>query len=167
MICIDKPPSFSYKYDIMPKRLTPKTYEKLKKELEYLETEGRREIAERLRHTSSFGDLTENFAYQQAREDQALLERRIAELKAILQDAILITENENKDKIGIGSLVTVILDGNQQKFQIVEPEEADPIEGKISLQSPLGQAIFGKKVGDEVTVKTPNGIMKCKIVKIE
>jgi len=151
----------------MPKKLTPEAYEKLKKELKYLETEGRREIAERLKHTSSFGDLTENFAYQQAREDQALLERRIAELKAILRDATIITGNKNKEKIEVGSLVTVIFGGHQQKFQIVEPEEADPIEGKISLQSPLGQAIFGKKVGDEVTVKTPNGMMKCKIVKIE
>jgi transcription elongation factor GreA len=80
----------------MPKRLTPEAYEKLKKELEYLKTEGRREIAERLRHTASFGDLTENFAYQQAKEDQELLEMRIAELESILGDAVIITKRKAK-----------------------------------------------------------------------
>jgi transcription elongation factor GreA len=80
----------------MPKKLTPEAYEKLKKELEYLKTEGRREIAERLKHTASFGDLSENFAYQQAREDQQMLEMRIAELEAILNDAIIITKRKNK-----------------------------------------------------------------------
>jgi transcription elongation factor GreA len=151
----------------MPKKLTPEAYEKLKKELKYLETEGRREIAERLKHTASFGDLSENFAYQQAKDDQALIERRIAELKAILSDAILVTKNENKKVVDVGAVVTVVFNGEKQKFQIVEPEEADPTEGKISLSSPLGQAVFGKKPGDETIVETPNGKIKCKILKIE
>jgi transcription elongation factor GreA len=151
----------------MPKKLTPEAYEKLKKELEYLKTEGRREVAERLKHTASFGDLSENFAYQQAREDLQMLERRIAELEAILNDAVIITKRKNKKVVDIGSLVTLLFDGEEKKFQIVEPEEANPTEGKISFKSPLGQAIFGKKVGEEVIVETPNGKVKCKILKIE
>jgi transcription elongation factor GreA len=158
---------FFYIFEIMPKKLTPEAYEKLKKELEYLKTEGRREVAERLKHTASFGDLSENFAYQQAREDLQMLERRIAELEAILNDAVIITERKNKKVVDIGSLVTLLFDGEEKKFQIVEPEEANPTEGKISFKSPLGQAIFGKKVGEEVIVETPNGKVKCKILKIE
>jgi len=151
----------------MPKKLTPEAYEKLKKELEYLKTEGRREIAERLKHTASFGDLTENFAYQQAKEDQEFLERRIAELESILSDAIIITKRKNKKTVDVGSIVTLLFDGEEQKFQIVEPEEANPTEGKISFKSPLGQAILGKKPGEETIVETPNGKIKCKILKIE
>jgi len=151
----------------MPKRLTAEAYEKLKKELEYLKTEGRKEVAERLRHTASFGDLSENFAYQQAREDQELLEKRIAELEDILNDAIIITKRRNKNIVDIGSIVTVVFNGQKQKFQIVEPEEANPSEGKISFRSPLGQAIFGKKTGSAVIVETPQGKFKCKILKIE
>jgi transcription elongation factor GreA len=151
----------------MPKKLTPEAYEKLKKELEYLKTEGRREIAERLKHTASFGDLTENFAYQQAKEDQGFLERRIAELESILNDAVIITKIRNKKVVDIGSVVTILFDGEEQRLQIVEPEEANPTEGKISFKSPLGQAIFGKKVGDETIVETPNGKIKSKILKIE
>lgn len=151
----------------MPKKFTREAYQKLKKELEFLKTEGRREIAERLKHTASFGDLSENFAYQQAREDLQMLERRIAELEAILNDAVIITKRKNKKAVDIGSLVTLLFNGEEQKFQIVEPEEANPTEGKISFKSPLGQAIFGKKVGEEVMVETPNGKVKCKILKIE
>jgi transcription elongation factor GreA len=151
----------------MPKKLTPEAYEKLKKELEYLKTEGRREIAERLRHTASFGDLTENFAYQQAKEDQELLEMRIAELESILGDAVIINKRKGKKIVDVGSVVTILFDGKEQRFQIVEPEEADPTEGKISFKSPLGQAILGKRVGDETIVETPSGKIKCKILKIE
>jgi transcription elongation factor GreA len=151
----------------MPKKLTPEAYEKLKKELEYLKTEGRREIAERLKHTASFGDLTENFAYQQAKEDQELLEMRIAELESILGDAVIITKRKGKKIVDVGSVVTILFDGEEQKFQIVEPEEANPTEGKISFKSPLGQAILGKRVGDETIVETPSGKIKCKILKIE
>jgi transcription elongation factor GreA len=151
----------------MPKKFTPETYEKLKKELEDLKTKGRREIAERLKHTASFGDLSENFAYQQAREDQQMLERRIAELESILKDAVIITKEHDKKIVDIGSVVTVVFEGKEKKFQIVEPEEANPEEGKISSKSPLGQAIFGKKVDEEVIVETPNGKVRCKILKIE
>jgi transcription elongation factor GreA len=151
----------------MPKKLTREMYEKLKKELEYLKTEGRMKVAERIRHAASFGDLSENFAYQQAKEEQGFLERRIAELESILNDAVIISEKTNKKVVDIGSVVTILFDDKEQKFQIVEPEEANPTEGKISFKSPLGQGIFGKKVGEEVIVETAGGKMKCKILKIE
>jgi transcription elongation factor GreA len=151
----------------MPKKLTPEAYEKFKKELEYLKTVGRKEIAERLKQTASFGDFSENFAYQQAKDDQAFLEGRIAELEAILNNAIVIGKRQNKKVVNLGSKVTVMFDGQKQKFQIVEPEEADPTEGKISPKSPLGKAVFGKKVGDEVFINSPQGKRRCKILKIE
>ena len=132
-----------------------------------MKTEGRREIAERLKYTASFGDLTENFAYQQAKEDQEFLEMRIAELESILNDAIIITKRRNKKVVDVGSIVTLLFDGKEQTFQIVDPEEANPTEGKISFKSPLGQAILGKKPGDEAIVETPNGKIKCKILKME
>ena len=151
----------------MPKKLTPEAYEKLKKELEYLKTEGRREIAERLKHTASFGDLSENFAYKQAREDQELVEMRIAELESLLKEAVIITRKKDKNTVDVGSVVTLLFNGQEQKFQVVEPEEANPVERKISFKSPLGQAIFGKKIGEETVFETPNGKVKCKILKID
>jgi transcription elongation factor GreA len=151
----------------MPKKLTPEAYEKLKKELEYLKTEGRREIAERLQYAASFGDFSENAAYQQAKDEQGFLESRIAELEEILSEAIIITKSRNKTTVDLGSVVTLVFNGEKRTFQIVEPEETDPTKGKVSFESPLGQAIFGKKVGDEAIVETPNGKMKCKILKIE
>jgi transcription elongation factor GreA len=151
----------------MPKKLTKQTYEKLKKELEYLKTKVRKEIAKRLEETAAFGDLSENFAYQQAKEDQAFFENKIAQLEKILSNAIIIDKKQNKEIVDIGSEVTVVFDGKTQKFQIVEPEEADPKEGKLSFKSPLGQAIFGKKPGKEIVVETPKGKLKCKILKIK
>jgi transcription elongation factor GreA len=109
--------------------------------------------------------LTENFAYQQAKEDQELLAMRIAELESILGDAVIITKRQKI--VDVGSVVTILFDGEEQKFQIVEPEEANPTEGKISFKSLLGEAILGKKVGDEAIVEAPNGKIKCKILKIE
>jgi len=150
----------------MAKYLTSEGLEKLKKELNYLKTVKRREIAGRLRHTASFGDLSENFAYQQAKEDQAFLEGRILELKEIICQAKIIEKKEN-GKVQIGSMVLINSNGDKEKFQIVEPEEANPQEGKISYQSPLGEALLGKSVGAKIKMKTPEGKIQYKILKIE
>jgi len=150
----------------MAKYLTSEGLEKLKKELNYLKTVKRREIAGRLRHTASFGDLSENFAYQQAKEDQAFLEGRILELKEIICQAKIIEKKEN-GKVQIGSMVLINSNGDKEKFQIVEPEEANPQEGKISYQSPLGEALLSKSVGAKIKMKTPEGKIQYKILKIE
>jgi len=150
----------------MVKYLTQEGLEKLKKELNYLKEVKRKEIAERLRYTASFGDLTENFAYQQAKEDQAFLEGRILELEAIIRQAKVI-EKKEVGKVQIGSMVIVSSDNKKEKFQIVESEEANPLEGKISFQSPLGKALLGKSVGDVIKIKTLEGESQYKILKIE
>jgi transcription elongation factor GreA len=150
----------------MVKYLTPEGLEKLKKELNYLKQVKRKEIAERLKHTASFGDLTENFAYQQAKEDQAFLEGRILELEEIIRSAKAIEKKET-GKVQIGSIILVSSDGNREKFQIVESEETDPLKGKISYQSPLGKALLNKSVGAKIKIETPGGKIQYKILEIE
>lgn len=151
----------------MKKYLTREGLEKLKKELEYLKTIKRKEIAKALEKAISFGDLTENAAYQEAKEAQAFLEGRILELEDIIEKAVIISNQKKKDIVQIGSIVTVKSDGEKEKFQIVGPEEAKPLEGKISYQSPLGKSLLNKKSGEEVEVITPQGKIKYKILKIE
>jgi transcription elongation factor GreA len=149
------------------KYLTPEGLRKLKKELDYLKKVKRKEIAKRLKETASFGDLSENAAYQEAKEAQAFLEGKILELEEILQKAKVIKKKKEGNKIQLGSLVSVSLNNQKLKFQIVGPEEANPEKGKISYQSPLGKALLGKAVGAKIEVKTPEGKIHYKILKIE
>lgn len=152
----------------MPKYLTKEKYEELKKELEYLKTEKRKEIAELIKHTASFGDLKENFAYQQAKEEQAMLERKIKEIEEIIRDAVILKENKGTE-IQLGSVVYLknIETQKTERFHIVDPIESNPDENKISFNSPLGKELIGKKVGDKILVKIPAGTKKYKIEKIE
>ena len=120
-------------------------------------------IAERLQIARSFGDLSENQEYSDARAEQKAVENRIAEIEDILKNAKLI-RNASHDKVAMGATVTVTLNGKRQKYSIVGPVEANPLEGKISDKSPIGQALLGKKVGD--TYELPNG-NKGKIVSVE
>ena len=153
----------------MQRYLTSEGFEQFKKELKYLKTIGRKEIAERIKHAASFGDLKENFAYHQAKEDQAFLEGKILELTSIIREAKIIEKPKNgeeKDKVQIGSIVTIISNGSKQKFQIVGPEEANPLKEKISMQSPLGKAVLGKSLLEDFTVETPEGKVQYKIIEI-
>ncbi len=153
----------------MQRYLTSEGFEQFKKELKYLKTIGRKEIAERIKHAASFGDLKENFAYHQAKEDQAFLEGKILELTSIIREAKIIEKPKNgeeKDKVQIGSIVTISSNGSKQKFQIVGPEEANPLKEKISMQSPLGKAVLGKSLLEDFTVETPEGKVQYKIIEI-
>lgn len=140
----------------MVRYLSPEGFEKLKKELERLEVAGRREMANRINHAASFGDLSENAAYSEAKEAQGFLEGRIAELKEILSQAKII-KKEDKEEVQIGSTVIVKLKKEEMKFQIVGREEVDIAKGKISYQSPLGESFMGKKKGDIVNFNVPDG----------
>lgn len=120
-------------------------------------------IAERLQTARAFGDLSENQEYTDARSEQKTVENRIAEIEEILKNAKLI-RNASHDKVSIGATVTVTLSGKKFTYSIVGPVEANPLEGKISDKSPIGQALLGKKVGD--TYELPNG-NKGKIVSVE
>ncbi|MFA5841540.1 MAG: transcription elongation factor GreA [Candidatus Paceibacterota bacterium] len=148
--------------------LSREKLEDLKKELEFLKSTKRKEIAENLEFAKSLGDISENAEYSQAREDQAKTEDRILQIEENLKNAVIVTKHHSSN-IEVGS--TVIVEkgdsGVKQKYQIVGSEESDMKQGKISNRSPLGEALFGKKKGDKVTFKTPTGITNYKILEIE
>ena len=151
--------------------ITPEGLEKLKEEIEYLSTTKRREVAARIKEAREFGDISENAEYDDAKNEQALLEGRIAQLEERLRRALVIDEKAlSTDEVGFGSIVHVKdqKTGDSQKFQIVGSTEANPVEHKLSNESPIGKALLGKKRNDIVTVEPPRGAKKkLKITKIE
>ncbi len=150
--------------------LTPQGYEKLKSEIEYLSTQKRREVAERIRIAREFGDINENAEYDDAKNEQALLEHRIAMLEERLLSARVISKKEiAKDIVSIGSKVR-LRDIEQNKtfeYYIVGSAEANPSENRVSNESPVGKAILGKKKGEVVEVAAPRGSFKFKILEIK
>jgi len=149
--------------------LTQDGFRKIEQELEHLRTVHRREVADRIRDSKQFGELSENSEYEDAKTEQAFVEGRILELKRVLQNAHMIDEDEIRtDVVGIGSKVMVrdMETEDEWGFTIVGSVEADPSEDRISNESPVGEALIDKKVGDMVDVETPAGIVKYKIVKI-
>lgn len=150
--------------------LTPNGYKKIEEEFEYLKVEKRKEIAERIKIARGFGDLSENAEYTAAKEEQAKMETRIAELKKILENAVVIDETSiPSDTVSIGSKVTVYDEEFEDEvvYSIVGTMEADPLEYKISDKSPVGIALLGAKANETVDVETPDGIVKLKVLKIE
>src|SRR3989339_344478 len=130
--------------------------EQLKGELEEFKKK-RHDIAKRLEEAKALGDLSENAEYQEAREDQAFNEGKIAELEQTLKEAVVISKNLKKDIVRVGSTVKVKSDNGAQTFNIVGSEESNPIEGKISNESPLGKSFLGRKTGEVVEAETPRG----------
>lgn len=151
----------------MEEYLTQEGLEKLKKELTYLKEVKRKEIAERLEKSISFGDLTENAEYHETKEEQAFVEGRILELEDLIYNAVVVSERKDKMFAQIGSTVLVGTGFRKEEFKIVGAEEADPLEGKISINSPLGKAFLNQPKGTVVEVQTPKGIAQYKILKIE
>lgn len=149
--------------------LTVEGKKKLEKELEYLTTVRRHEVAEAIKSAKEEGDLSENSAYDEAKLQQGFLEGRIQTIEAQLRNAVIIESNGNgTDKVNIGNTVTVAEDGiGEETYQIVGSAEADPLEGKISNESPIGMALLGAKKGDTVMAETPGGAIKFKVLKIE
>lgn len=152
-----------------PSYLTQDGAEKLRVELESLKGPARKALAERLRIAISQGDLSENADYIQAKEDQGFLEGRIQELTQILNNFVLIDENSApKDLVDIGSTVTIQEENYPpETYFLVGPQEADPTHGRISHKSPIGEAMLGHKVGEQISAQTPVGEIKFKIMKIE
>jgi len=138
---------------------------KLQEELADLKNVQRKKIAAALKEAKEFGDLSENASWDDAKERQAFIEGRIAEIEHILQNAVEI-EVSHGDTVVIGSTVHVELEEGNQEFQIVGSTEADPEQGKISNESPIGKALIGKKPGDEVEVQVPAGAILYKIRKV-
>ncbi len=146
--------------------LTKEGLEDTEKELEGLREVKRPEIAKRLEESISFGDLSENSEYQEAKAAQAFIEGKILELEEILRNAVIIKEGVKSSTVQIGSKIKVACGDRKETFLIVGASEAAPEEGKISDESPLGRAFLGKKQGDAVNVDTPRGRIKYRIVAI-
>ena len=145
-------------------QITDEGRAELETELEELKSR-RGAIADKIAEARDFGDLSENAEYDSAREEQGLVESRIAEIEDILLNAEIIKAS-GKSKVALGSKVGLKTGAKTVVYTIVGPVEADPLEGKISNESPIGRALMGKKVGDEITIKTPKGEMNYEIVKI-
>ena len=150
--------------------LTKEGYDKLKHEIEYLSTEKRREVAERIRHARDFGDITENSEYDDAKNEQAMLEHRIATLEERMRSARVISKKDvAKDVVSVGSTVRLRdVEANKTfEYKIVGSAEANPSENKLSNESPVGKAIMGHKKGDVVEAPTPRGAKKFKIMEVK
>lgn len=152
--------------------VTAEGYAKLQEELEYLKTVRRQEVAEKIRSAKEDGDISENAGYDQAKEEQAFVEGRILTVEGILRTATIIAENGPADQVGLGSHVTVVeLAGEwrspPETYRIVGSAEANPSRGRVSNESPLGKALIGRSVGENVTVSAPGGKIHFEIVGIQ
>ncbi len=151
-------------------KLSAERLEELKQELTYLKTVREREVADQIKEARSFGDLSENSEYDEAKNEQGKLYSRIAELEEILANCVVIEESDaGHDKVRLGSTIT-ILDvefGEKETYQVVGSQEADPMNGRISEESPFGKALLGKSVGEDVVVEAPAGTIRYQVVEIK
>jgi transcription elongation factor GreA len=147
--------------------LTSDGIQKLKEELEDLVGNQRIKIASRLREAKELGDLSENIQWDDAKDQQAFIEGRISEIEHILKHAQLIESPKNSVNVSLGSTVHVEVEDGRQKYTIVGSTEANPEQGRISNESPIGRALLGKKKGEEVSVEVPSGTITYKITHIE
>ncbi|MBI4089897.1 MAG: transcription elongation factor GreA [Candidatus Kerfeldbacteria bacterium] len=147
--------------------ITADGLEKLRQELKHLKTIKRREIAQRIQEAKELGDLSENAEYVEAKNEQAFVEGRIAELEAVVKNAVIIQQERNAEQVRVGSKVKAKPEnGPAVTYAIVGSNEADPKNGRISNESPLGQAFLGRRVGDSVMIEAPAGKRSFQIVGI-
>ena len=147
--------------------ITQEGHDKLQEKLNHLNTVKRREIAERIERAKELGDLSENAEYSEAKDAQALNEGSIIELMNTLKNVTVVASSHSKDEVSMGSTVVVKNGSKERQFVIVSFNEVDPLEGKISNESPLGMSFLGKKKGDEIVCKTPGGEVKYRITSIK
>lgn len=146
--------------------LTQKGLEDLKKEFEEMQNKRRPEVVERLSAAREMGDLSENAEYTAAREELAFIDGRLDELENLLKQVEIISDEHATQSVGLGSQVVIKIKDKEETFTVVGEWEADPVEKKISHESPLGKALIGKAVGDELEVEAPAGKMLYKVVSI-
>lgn len=145
--------------------LTEQGLNELQEQLHELKTIRRREIADAIHTAKEQGDLSENAEYIDAKEEQNRVEQRIAELEMLLKNAVVI-KKATAESVQIGSHVTLDCAGKERKYQIVGSNEADPLNGKISNESPMGKALLGNSIGSIVVIPTPSGTQECKVVEL-
>lgn len=150
-------------------KMSEERLRELKEELQYLVTVREKEVAEQIKEARSFGDLSENSEYDEAKTEQGKLYSKIAEIKNLIENAEIITKSDETDKVGIGSIVTVkdCEFDMEETYQVVGSQEADPIISKISDDSPFGKSLMSRKVGDIIEVEAPAGRLKFEILKID
>lgn len=151
-------------------KLSAERLEELKQELTYLKTVKEKEVADLIKEARSFGDLSENSEYDEAKNEQGKLYSRIAEVENILANYVVIEENaDNTDVVGMGSKITVkdVTTGEEESYQVVGSQEADPMNGRISEESPFGKALLGKSIGDIAVVEAPAGNIEYEVVAIQ
>jgi len=147
--------------------LTKNGLSKLKKELKILKEETREEVAQRIKEAIEFGDLSENSEYEDAKNKQAFIEGKIVELEHIIKNAVVKEEVTDSESVDIGTTVHLEIEEGKEVFKIVGAHEADPVNGMISYTSPIGQALIGRRKGDEIEVEVPAGVIKYRITHIE
>ena len=149
--------------------LTSAGLAKLEAELEHLRMVSRQEVAQRIQRAKELGGTVDNAEYDEAKNEQAFVEGRVLTLETMIKNAVLIPdERTSSERVEVGSVVTVVnVQGKTQKYVIVGSTEADPAQGKISNESPVGKALLGRKVGEEAEVTTPSGNVTFNVVKIE
>ena len=152
------------KYKMSEERL-----QELKDELFYLQTVREKEVAQQIKEARSFGDLTENSEYDEAKTEQGKLYSKIAEIKNLVENAEIVKASDKTDKVSIGSKVTVLdLElGEQDIYEVVGSQEADPTQNKVSDDSPFGKGLMERKKGDTIEIDAPIGVLKFKIIKID
>lgn len=150
--------------------VTREGLQRMKEELEYKETTEKMKVAEQLKVAISYGDLSENAEYDAAKNDQAVLEQRITELKAMIENAVVVDESKiSTDVVGFGTRVTIVYEDepdDEETYTIVGTSESDPANGKLSNESPVGEALIGAHVGETVTAQTPSGPLRIKVIEI-
>ena len=154
---------------LMDYYFTKERLKQLEEEVEQLKTGGRQEVSDELRSSKELGDLKENAQYIEAKEAQQKLEKKINELEQMIRNAVIIDDKRIKkdnDEVQVGSTVEVSKNGEKKEFYIVGSNEANPQEGFISNESPIGQALVGSKEGDEISLETPKGSVRYKVLKI-
>ena len=150
-------------------RMSQERLEELKKELEYLQTVREKEVSEQIKEARSFGDLSENSEYDEAKNEQGKLYSKIAEIKNLIENAVILENVPTGSAISMGSRVTVreIGEEDEETYEIVGSQEANPVLGRISDESPLGRALIGKKKGDRVEFEAPAGVIHYEVLSIE
>jgi len=153
-------------HDDQAQYISKESYEKFKAELKDLKSNKIITIAKRIDEARQMGDLSENAEYHSARDEMAWAQTRVKELEHILSSAELFSKKDSSETIEVGSTFNVKINGKEKEYMVVGPHEADPANGKISNESPMGQAFLGKKKGDKVTVQAPAGELEYKITSI-
>ena len=150
-------------------RMSHQRLEELKAELLYMQTVREKEVAEQIKEARSFGDLSENSEYDEAKTEQGKLYSKIAEVQDLIEHAVIVEDSEDLGKVGIGSVVTVrdMSTNENYKYKLVGSQEANPMEGRISDDSPFGRALFGHELGEVVDVEAPAGVIQYEILSIE